>query len=324
MPAPRQLRLLLALGLWVTLTLAAAFVATWRGFGGRALAFNLIAFAILLAGYLLPAAAGVTERLRRMLPHRIAWLAALPILAAYAIYAVGTGSSSFVHWGIALAYVLVPLALLSLAEGTVPDWHDYLALVLLAVPAKLHWLSPLWPYPDSSVVGVMTALFAMNVAIVGFLFIRRLDGVGYLFGWSTNQITAVSLGLAGILVLDVPLGLATGFLHWAPGHVGWSSLPLSALAIFFFVAWPEEFVFRGLLQNMLSRTLKSQNVGWIATSVIFGLAHIGNGGFPNWRYVLLATIAGIFYGWTWRKTGSIFGAALVHCAVDTIWHALFA
>ena len=58
-------------------------------------------------------------------------------------------------------------------------------------------------------------------------------------------------------------------------------------------------------------------------SVIFGLAHITNGGFPNWRYVLLATIAGIFYGRTWRSTSSIFPAALVHMFVDVVWHLLF-
>jgi membrane protease YdiL (CAAX protease family) len=46
-------------------------------------------------------------------------------------------------------------------------------------------------------------------------------------------------------------------------------------------------------------------------------------GFPNWRYVVLASIAGFFYGWTWRKTGSIFASALLHAAVDITWHFLF-
>ena len=83
-------------------------------------------------------------------------------------------------------------------------------------------------------------------------------------------------------------------------------------------------MFRGLLQNSLSRTLSSENGGWIVASIIFGLAHINNNGvFPNWRYALLATIAGIFYGNTWRKTGSIFPAAIVHALVDTTWHLLF-
>jgi membrane protease YdiL (CAAX protease family) len=101
-------------------------------------------------------------------------------------------------------------------------------------------------------------------------------------------------------------------------------LPVDAVSIFLLTAWPEEFLFRGLLQNSLSRTLSSENGGWIVASVIFGFAHIANNGvFPNWRYVLLAIIAGILYGRTWRKTNSIFPAAIVHGLVDTIWHLLF-
>jgi len=83
-------------------------------------------------------------------------------------------------------------------------------------------------------------------------------------------------------------------------------------------------LFRGLLQNSLSRTLSSETGGWIAASVIFGLAHITNNGvFPNWRYEILATIAGVFYGRVWRKTNSIFTSAIVHALVDTIWHLAF-
>ena len=36
-----------------------------------------------------------------------------------------------------------------------------------------------------------------------------------------------------------------------------------------------------------------------------------------------AASAGLVYGFTWRKTGNIFASALVHTAVDAIWHMLF-
>jgi membrane protease YdiL (CAAX protease family) len=98
---------------------------------------------------------------------------------------------------------------------------------------------------------------------------------------------------------------------------------LLSLGILFFTAWPEEFLFRGLLQNMLARASKSDLAGWWTASILFGFSHITNMGFPNWRYVLLASIAGFFYGWTWRKTGSIFAPALVHASVDVMWHFLF-
>src|SRR5207249_7669311 len=51
--------------------------------------------------------------------------------------------------------------------------------------------------------------------------------------------------------------------------------------------WPEEFLFRGLLQNILARATKSDLTGWWIASIVFGLSHITNMGFPNWRYVIL-------------------------------------
>jgi membrane protease YdiL (CAAX protease family) len=161
------------------------------------------------------------------------------------------------------------------------------------------------------------------VAITAFIFVRRTPGIGYEFAWAKNQTFAVCVGILVMMVVAIPAGLALRFLHWAPGHAGWASLPLVTLGIFFFTAWPEEFIFRGLLQNMLSRTFKSENSGWIVASVLFGLSHIANGFFPNWKYALLATFAGFAYGWTWRKTGNIFASAILHCVVDAVWHALF-
>ncbi|HLX00234.1 MAG TPA: CPBP family intramembrane glutamic endopeptidase [Candidatus Acidoferrales bacterium] len=324
MPASRQLRLLPALGLWLAVTLATAFYANGLGYGGRELAATLAAFALLLAGELLPSAAGVTESVQRFLAAPIAWLLAVPILGAYAIYAVGTGNSTSWHWMIVAAYVLVPLALLSLREGSAPAWNDYLALIAIPIPVKRLWLSGLWPYPDGHAAHLMTVLLGMNVAVAGFLFIRGLDGIGYSLSWSTKQTFHVVAGIVFVAIVDIPAGLALHFLHWAPGHAGWRSFPVTTIGIFFFTAWPEEFVFRGLLQNLLSRSLKNEKWAWMAASVIFGLSHITNGGFPNWRYVLLATFAGICYGWTWRRSGTIFASAIVHTVVDVIWHFLFA
>jgi membrane protease YdiL (CAAX protease family) len=113
------------------------------------------------------------------------------------------------------------------------------------------------------------------------------------------------------------------FIQFEPQWSQWSTLPLISLGILFFTAWPEELLFRGLLQNMLTRASNNDLAGWLTASVLFGLSHLPNGGFPNWRYAILASIAGFFYGWTWRKTGSIFASALVHSAVDVTWHFLF-
>ncbi len=319
----RQMRFLPALGLWAALVAAALFYALWHGYGERPLAFAAIAFGVFLAGEILPGAALATERLQRALPAPVAWVLAAPILAAYGCYAIGTGSSAGWRWLVAVAYVFVPLALLSLRDGGEPGWYDYAAVLAVAIPVKLKWTATLWPYPDNKLAHTMSILLGMNVAVAGFLFVRRMDGIGYAFAWTKKQTFAVCAGILVMMAVAIPAGLALGFLHWAPGHAGWASLPLVALGIFFFTAWPEEFVFRGLLQNMLSRTFKSENAGWIVASILFGLSHIANGFFPNWKYALLATVAGFAYGWTWRKSGNIFASAILHCVVDTVWHALF-
>jgi len=323
MPVPRQLGFFATIGLWLALLVTGMLYATWLGYGGRALFAVCVAFAMLLAGELLPAARGLMQSIQRVLSQPIAWLFAVPMLAAYAIYAIGTGSDALWRWAIVTAYVLFPLALLSLRQGATPGWNDYTALIAIAIPVKLRWLNGLWPYPDNKLAHTMTILLAMNVAVVGYLFIRRLDGVGYALAWSSGQGLAFLTGFLAVALVDIPAGLALQFLHWAPGHVSAKSIPLSALGIFFFTAWPEEFVFRGLLQNMLSKSFKNENAGWVVASVLFGLSHVANGFFPNWKYALLATFAGLCYGWVWRKSGNIFGSALLHCAVDTIWHALF-
>jgi membrane protease YdiL (CAAX protease family) len=61
----------------------------------------------------------------------------------------------------------------------------------------------------------------------------------------------------------------------------------------------------------------------ILSSVIFGASHLNNP--PNvGHYFILATLAGIFYGRTFVRTGKATPAALVHLAVDWMGSILFA
>ena len=103
------------------------------------------------------------------------------------------------------------------------------------------------------------------------------------------------------------------------------SLPLAVVGIYVLHSMAGGIpCFRGVvLQNLLSQTFKNQWVGLAVASVIFGLSHILHAPYPNWKYVFLATIAGLFYGHVWMKTGSLFPGALVHALVDVSWHILF-
>jgi membrane protease YdiL (CAAX protease family) len=58
----------------------------------------------------------------------------------------------------------------------------------------------------------------------------------------------------------------------------------------------------------------------LLTAALRGLAHFNKRAvFFNWRYVLLAAAAGIFYGRAWRQDRRVAASAITHATVDTIW-----
>jgi uncharacterized protein len=319
------------LGLWALLTLTGVLRAVWLGYGGQAFAATLTAFAFLFLIMLLFAARGAETILAARFGSGAGYLQGASLFFLYLIYALGTNSFTFGRAATAAALVFLPLAVAASAEGKPAGrWQDFLVVVGIWVAVKpfpnrwgfsmSHWL---WPFPGAQLAYVMTVLLFVNVALAAFVLLRRTDGIGYSIGWGRNWGFFVLASFFAFACIAIPLGTGMHFIQFEPRWSEWKSLPLTALGILFFTAWPEEFLFRGLLQNVLSRASKSEIAGWWTASVLFGFSHITNLGFPNWRYVVLASIAGIFYGWTWRRTGSIFASALVHGAVDTIWHFLF-
>jgi membrane protease YdiL (CAAX protease family) len=325
MSGGRQLSLWTALGLWAAAVAGAAVYGSWHGYTGHAFVVTLGVLAFFLAIQLLFAAGNLGERFAHRTGSHLGVLIAVVPFLAYLIYLLGTNSFTLWRVSIAAAYVFAPVLLVISAVGTKPGaWQDYLAMLAIFLPLKLRLLNGLWPYPGATIGYVATMLLAINVALATFLFVRQFSGVGYNIVWGRDAAFNVALHFGLLALILIPLGTALHFIQFNPGQAHWKSLPVDAISIFLLTAWPEELLFRGLLQNSLSSTLSSETSGWIAASVIFGLAHINNNGvFPNWRYVLLAIIAGIFYGRTWRKTNSIFPAAIVHGLVDTVWHLLF-
>jgi len=321
----RQLSVWTALGLWAAAVAGASVYGAWHGYTGRAFVTTLCILAFFLAVQLSFAVGNFGERFgRRVGSHCGVLFAAIPFFA-YLIYLAGTNSFAWWRAAFAAAYTLTPVFLAIFAGTAKPGvWQDYLAMFAIFLPLKLRWMSVLWPYPGPILSYVATTLLAISVALAAFLLVRQFDGVGYNIVWGRDAAFYTFLHFGLLAVILIPLGIALHFIRFDPSQAHWKSLPVDAVSIFLLTAWPEEFLFRGLLQNSLSRTLSSENAGWFVASVIFGLAHITNNGvFPNWRYVILAIIAGVFYGRTWRKTNSLFPAAIVHALVDTIWHLTF-
>jgi membrane protease YdiL (CAAX protease family) len=325
MPAERQLSVWTALGLWSAAVAGAAVYGAWHGYAGRAYALTLCLLSFYLAVQLLMAAGNLGERLARRAGSHFGVLIAIVPFIAYLIYIAATNNFTWSRAALAAAYTLTPV-LVTISAGTAKAgaWQDYAAMLVIFLPLKLRVLNVLWPFPGTAVVSVATMLLAVSVALATFLFVRQFDGVGYNIVWGRDAMLAVLVNFGLLAVIVIPLGIALHFIQFDPAQAHWKSLLGNAISIFLLTAWPEELLFRGLLQNSLSRTFSSEAGGWIGASVIFGLAHINNNGvLPNWRYALLAAIAGLFYGRTWRKTNSIFASGIVHALVDTTWHLLF-
>jgi len=312
------------LGIWAAFAFLATLYGLWQGLGGPAFASTVVVFVYLLLVMLLFAGRGFAEGVAKKLGPAGGFLFGAAAFTAYLFYLVGTGTFALERAGVMAAFVFIPLGLaVSSGAGAAGSWQDFLTIAVVWLFVKFgpaHWL---WPYPGGRLSYLFTVMLAVNVALATFLLLRQAKGVGYSMGWGKKWglYTGASFLLFGCIA--IPLGMAMRFIEFSPQVAHPIGLVASAIGILLFTAWPEELLFRGLLQNFLSKASKSDFAGWWTASMLFGFAHITNQGFPNWRYVILAAIAGLFYGWTWRKTGSIYASALVHAAVDILWHALF-
>jgi len=254
-----------------------------------------------------------------------AWLFLFPILLLYLAYALGTDSFRALPFLKLAAYVLLPAALFLTIRQ--PEqrllWQDVLVILALWLPLDFRWMRDVWGWPRHSLAYSMNSLLATGLAVFLFVCVRRLEDVGYrchfekLDGW---------IGVRNFLLfapMAIPIGLVTGFITISSRQVPKWELLLSALGIFFLIAIPEELLFRGIIQNFLEKTFRKPAFGLIVTSLIFGAAHLNNGPTPDWRYFLLASLAGLFYGNAYQRTRGLLAPAIVHTLVDTVWRAFF-
>jgi membrane protease YdiL (CAAX protease family) len=311
-----------AAAVWAAVVALALFWGVWMGLAGRRFLIALGVAAALFAFELFLAAPPVLARVQKILRTHGGTIAPLVPLFAVLVYAFGvTGDWKTMLAG--AAYAVVPALLVAGSTGKASGtWEDYAAAILFWLPVEFRWLYRLFPYPPE-LTHTLTVLMALSTGVAAFVLLRRLDGIGYAIAWRRGFGWHVALHFVAFAAVAIPLGMRIHFIAWDPSFVRVRSLPIVAPGILFFTAWPEEFLFRGLLQNLFSRTFNNKWGGLIVASLIFGLSHVFHAPYPNWKYVLLATIAGLFYGHVWMRTGSLLPGALVHGLVDITWHVLF-
>jgi membrane protease YdiL (CAAX protease family) len=250
------------------------------------------------------------------------WLQLLAPAALSVPYLLVACAAGIFRWGWFAVYALLPIAiswLLYQASRTDPgqhsNWRDYLVLAALGLAVDLRWLEHAWP----AHLTVFSKMLLLDAGIYGFIVLRQLHDVGFDLRLRLRDLGIGLRELTMYAPIAISLGLSLSFLHLHSSASGLSRLPDAFLFTFFFIAVPEELFFRGWLQNLLERRIGRQPA-LLLTAVLFGLAHFNKRAFFfNWRYVLLAGLAGIFYGRAWRQQRRVGAAAITHACVDTIW-----
>lgn len=246
---------------------------------------------------------------------------ALPALAVIPYYLVAHSAGDF-RWPVAELYATLPVILAVLlwyAAKLDPQqrgsWPDFFVLAVLGLVVEFHLIEPAWPGHLRS----LNRLILLDTGLYGFLVIRQLTNVGFHFVPRWRDVKTGLRELFFYAPIALPLGLGLGFLHFHAQILSPWKFALSWFSIFALIAVLEETYFRGWVQNLLERRIGPR---WslLTTAVLFGLSHFNKGVARfNWRYVLLASLAGIFYGRAWKEGHRLVASAITHASVDTIW-----
>jgi membrane protease YdiL (CAAX protease family) len=313
---------------WVVLVLGGWVYARYLGVPGRIAAPVVAAFLWEASFYLVPGFAGVrTAMEKRWRPAVLALGMIASAAAPYCAYTVPTGTF---HWaGLGLLASLAAAA--SFCYLCLPrnGYTDSIFLVFMAAVVLCGSFAAIYPSPAPGVrLEILGQMMWTRTGVMVMLWFRRAEGIGFGFLPTAAEWEIGVRNYLYFLPAGLPLALATGLVRLRPVPFEWWMAAALALGTFLGMLWvvalAEEFFFRGLMQQWLCRKLGSRLWGLVLASLAFGLVHLPFRAFPNWRFALLAAVAGLFYGRAYSQAGGIRAAMVTHALVNTTTRILFA
>jgi uncharacterized protein len=286
-----------------------------------------LAFGVEAALYVLTASAGVREALQKRFTRPVlACLMVASAVAPYCLYAIADGVFRWASLGaIALLAALLSFWYVALRRGPVVDLI-YVAVVAAGILGNPFAALYGTPVPKLT-LWILGQLMWTRVAMFAVLALAGMEVKGFGFIPNRAEWRAGLINFVLFVPVGVALGWATGFAHFRLRPWEWWQALAIAVATFIGMLWVvalrEEFFFRGMLQEWLSEWMGSRWAGIAAASVLFGTLHLPFRQFPNWRFALLATAAGVFYGRAYITARSIRAAMVTHALVNTAWRILF-
>jgi hypothetical protein len=263
----------------------------------------------------------------RFLPARLALVLTAASLLPFLIYSLPTGVFAWPAFlklaaycgAVAFLFVVAP------ARGGKLTWQDALALTLLAVPMlggvtflREIYISPV-PEIEPRFDRALGKLMLFPLGAMAFLSLRQLPGVDLRPAPSLEDLRIGLKNYLLFLPVGAPLAIGIGFASWSPRPWdGWTypiELAGHMLGAYLAIALPEELAFRGIAQNLLGGLLRKPLAAQLIASLLFGLVHLPSGGFPNWRYALIAALLGWFCGRAYAQNRSVVPAMVTHTLI---------
>ncbi len=263
------------------------------------------------------------EALRRFVrtdPKRV-FAAPAFLSALFCALLWGYGVFSALMAALIVAYTFAP-AVAAYAQRT-----NFVIILMLWLPLEFAVGRSSIPRPLQGFFHTVAYGIAILLALWIFLIFRELPGMKYNLPVHKEDWTAPLIGYAIVAPILIPIGLWLSFIkpfHVPPG-LSFGFVGTRFVLIFLATAFPEEILFRALIQNSIMRSLGFTNKALLLAAVIFGCAYLNNGSgpLPNWRYAIMATIAGFAYGKVFQKSSSVFSSAILHALINTSKHVFF-
>lgn len=293
---------------------------------------NWIFFAVLLAAIFSLLSETLQEHLRRAFAERpwLVWAVPPLLTAIFAAAELSSGVFNLELTLIVLAYTVAPTACAAMqgpGRFEKPTVLDFATILLF-------WLPLEFPAGAAHLIAKHAQGFLHSIAygiaillgLILFVGYRSFPGMKYNRPRSWRDLTNPLIGFALTAPVLIAIGMPIGFIppfHWPTASAG--RMASAAGIIFVATGLPEEILFRSMIQNFLALRFGSGARTLIAASLIFGAAHLDNGPqpLPNWRYFILATIAGWAYGKVFERSSTVLASTLFHALVDWTKHFFF-
>ncbi len=207
------------------------------------------------------------------------------------------------NWAKGMIHVGALLLTLTLFQHLAPGFHNRLVF------DRVRFSSDAVPFTmylnfDKTLAGLLICFFLIRP------WEKRLSPIH----WKIALMTASLL-----IVLMAALAPMSGYVRL---DLKWPALAwLWAMNNFFFVCLAEEALFRGYIQGGLQK-LVPERFNWapvMIAALLFGAAHFRGGA----GYIAFATLAGLFYGYSYLKTDRLTVPMLVHFSLNLTHFAFF-